>query len=104
MGGFAAILPVFQAIAPVLGSLLGGGSSAPSPAPAPAAPAAAPAPEAPEVSTAADVDQEQPVIDSEAAKIRANKRRESAEQRKLFTLSDEEDDGSVVLTKSLLGD
>lgn len=104
MGGIAAILPVIQAIAPIMGTLLGGGSEPPSPAPAPPPPAPAPAPEAPKVSEAPDVSQEEPVVDTEAAKVRANKRREAAEQRRLFSLSDEQNDGSVVLTKSLLGD
>ena len=104
MAGIASALPLLQAVAPIFGTLLGGGNEPPTPAAPPQAPAPAPAPAAPEVSQAEDVVQEQPAVDKEAAKVRAMKRRESAEQRRLFSLNDEQDDGSVVLTKSLLGD
>jgi hypothetical protein len=101
MGGFAAVAPVFKALAPVVGTLLSGGGSAPAPAPTPAAPAPAPAPVAPEptVKEAA----ESPVIDTEAARVRAVKRRKAAESDRLFALSSE-DDSAVILTKSLLGE
>lgn len=98
MGGVASI---FSAIAPVFSSLLA--PDPPSYSPAPPAPAAAPPPPPPEESSALDVSGEAPVIDSEAAKVRANKRRKAAEDRRLFSLSDEED-SSVILTKSLLGE
>lgn len=112
---------IVSAVAPVASALGGGGGvfgqilgtvlssalapsapSAPTPTAAPAAPSAAPAPEAPTESSAADVAAEEPVIDTEAARVRAAKRRKAAEDEKLFSLSSQDD--SVVLTKSLLGD
>lgn len=100
----AGITSIFTAIAPVLGSLLGGGPSAPTPQAPPPAPAPAAPPPAPTVSTAPEVSGEEPVIDTEAAKVRAQKRRRAAEDEKLFTLSNsEEDSTSTALTKSLLG-
>lgn len=108
MGAFAAIAPIFQAIAPIAGSLLGGGQSfsAPPPAvmpaqqPLPQAPAAVAAPETPKVVTEAAA--EEPVVDTEAARVRAAKRRASAESTRLFNLGSE--DETVVLSKSLLGE
>ena len=98
----AAALPVFKAIAPIFGTLLGGGSSPPAPAPPPPPPPVQPAPPPPEVSTAPDVGEE-PVIDSEAARLRASKRRKAAEDEKLFALSEDSND-AVSLSKSLLGE
>lgn len=75
--------------------------SPPTPAPLPAAPEAAPAPEAP--TTVSEAGQE-PVVDVEAAAVRARKRRsETGDRRRLLGLSGENDD-SVILTKSLLGE
>ena len=101
LGGLTGILPILKAVTPLASSLLssGGGSS---PTPAPATPVPAPAPVAPTVSTAPE-SREEPVVDTEAARIRAQKRRVAAESSRLFQLTDE-DDTSVVLTKSLLGD
>lgn len=101
MGGFAAALPVIQAIAPIAGTLLGGGS-APAPAAPPPPPAPAPAPPAPTVSSAPEAGLETPVVDTEAARVRAAKRRKAAADAQLFSLSDTSE--SSVLTKSLLGD
>ncbi len=100
MGTFG---PIISAIAPILGTLLGGSApQAPQASPAPAAPAAVAPPPAPEVSTAKDVKANAPVIDAEAARVRAQKRRRASEDRRLFSLSTDESD-SVTLTKSLLG-
>jgi hypothetical protein len=102
MGGLAAAATALApAVAPVAGTILssviGGKPSAPSlpPAPAPAAPATAP-----DVATTASPE---PVVDVEAARTRAAKRRAEARQKQLFSLSGESDDDSVVLTKTLLG-
>lgn len=90
--------------APLVGSILSSAMapSAPSPAPAPSAPAAASAPKPPTASDAPDIAGPEAVVDTEAARIRAQKRRTNSEQRKLFSLSSTDDD-SVSLTKSLLG-
>jgi len=101
----AAVVPI---IASVAGSVLSS-ALAPSKPSAPAAiqqaiPQAAPEPEAPEpvVSKAEDLGEE-PVVDTEAARVRAAKRRKSAEDRRLFALG-EDNDETVILTKSLLGE
>lgn len=101
ISGISSISPVLSAVS-TFSTLLGGAPDSPSAAPAPAAPSAVAAPAAPETSSAADV-ASSPVVDTEAARVRAQKRRSSAEQRKLFSLS-EEDSESTVLTKSLLGE
>ena len=104
MSSFSNILPVVQAVAPLASGLLSAGApSAPAASAAPAAPAAVAPPPAPEVSSAPEVKREEPVVDTEAARIRAQKRRKAAEDRRLFALS-EEDSDAVVLTKSLLGE
>lgn len=107
-------------VAPALGALSGGGMGgiftsilgqvvssimapdepspqAPPPPPAPVAEPVAPTP------VVSEVKSEQPVLDTEAARVRATKRRKSAEDRKLFSLS-EEDSAANILTKSILGD
>ncbi len=91
------------AVAIIAGSIIAG-MLAPKPEtpdfPQLAPPTPAEAPEAPEpVVQAAS---EEPVIDSEAARVRATKRRRASEESKLFPLSSTDDD-AVVLTKSLLG-
>lgn len=95
----AGALPVIQAISPVIGSLSGGG--APSASPAPAAPSAAPAPEAPKESTASDVTAKEPVVDQEAARVRAAKRRAESEDT-LYSLNT--DSTATTIAKSLLGE
>ena len=69
----------------------------------PIAPVAAP--QAPQVATAPEITKAEPeaVIDTEAAKVRARKRRTQQEQSNLFSLT-QSDDAAVVLTKSLLGE
>lgn len=74
----------------------------PSPAAPPAPPAAAPAPQAP-TPAITEVKSEQPVVDTEAARVRAAKRRKASEDKKLFSLSSEDTETSVI-TKSILGD
>lgn len=122
MGGF--VPAITSAIAPLSGVVgsggLGGGllgsvfstvakaafssaPDAPSAAPAPQAPAAAVAPEAPPVVSDAPEAAQAAVVDTEAARVRALKRRQEAEGRRLFTLDDEDDESSV-LTKNLLGE
>lgn len=66
----------------------------------PVAPQAAPAPEAP-APVQDNQSKEAPVVDLEAAQVRARKRR--AESESLFNLTKAEDT-SVVITKSLLGE
>jgi len=111
MGAF--IAPVLAAAAaPGAATLLGGlgtvaslvtaSKGAPSSSPAPAAPAALAAPAAPEASVAPEA-QEAPVADTEAARVRAIKRRKASEDTNLFSLSGE-DSSSTTLTKSLLGE
>ena len=74
--------------------------SAPSPAALPAAPAPAEVPKAPAAVTKAGPE---PVIDTEAAGVRARKRRaEAAGKRRLLGLATEDD--SVLLSRSLLGE
>lgn len=104
MGGLVAFAPVIEAIAPIASTLLGGlmSPSAPTPAPLPPAPTPAEAPPVPEVTKAEELGEE-PVVDTEAARVRAAKRRKEASQRQLFNLSNSEDE-SVVLTKNLLGE
>lgn len=104
MGGLVALAPIIEAVAPIASTLLGGLMSPepPAPAPLPPAPTPAEAPPVPEVTKAEDLGEE-PVVDTEAARVRAAKRRKEASQRQLFNLSGTEDE-SVVLTKSLLGD
>ena len=97
---FEGAVGIISAIAPIFGSLFA--PDPPSPAPAPAAPAPAPAPEAPTVSTANDISEE-PVVDTEAARVRAQKRRKAASDQKLFSLSSDDSD-STILSKSLLGE
>lgn len=97
----AGALTVIKAIAPIASSLLGA-RSGPDVSPPPPAPVVQQAPEAPDVATADDIGEE-PVVDTEAARIRAQKRRKTAEERRLFSLT-ETDDTSVILTKSLLGE
>lgn len=99
MAGIAQILPVVTSL---LGAFGGGGPSAPSPAPAPPPPAPAPLPPPPEVSSAPEASSE-PVIDSEAARIRAQKRRQANQDQSLTSLNTEES-SSASLTKSILGD
>lgn len=101
MGGIA-IAPIIASVAgSVLSSAITGGMGGDDGPSLPAVPEAAPVPEAPVVSKAKDV--EEPVVDTDAARVRAAKRRKGAEDRRLFALG-EEDDETVVLTKSLLGD
>lgn len=99
MGGIAAIAPILSAVGSVAGAFLQ--PEPPAPAPPPPAPAPAPAPPPPEESRAQDVATEEAVVDTEAARVRAQKRRKAAEDKKLFAL--EEEDRSTSLTKSLLG-
>ena len=109
MPGIAAIAPVIGALtsaAPAIGAfgtILSAVSSkkAPGGSSAPAVPAAAEAPAAPEVSGADDVDPGQAQVDTEAARVRASKRRKASEGKRLFSL--EQEDDSVTLTKTLLG-
>lgn len=114
----AAIAPIASSLAG--GSALGGGGlfgtilssvasnmfapDTPS-APAPAALPPAPEPQAAPVAPPAveKVATQEPVVDTEAARVRAAKRRKEAGDRRLFSLSKQEDE-SVVLTKSLLGE
>ena len=90
---FEGAVGIISAIAPIFGSLF---------APDPPSPAPAPAPEAPTVSTANDISEE-PVVDTEAARVRAQKRRKAASDQKLFSLSSDDSD-STILSKSLLGE
>ena len=101
MGGVVSLGMIGQLVGAVA-PLLAGGSSAPAPAAPPPPPAVAPAPVAPQVAEASDTVGQEPVVDTEAARVRASKRRKAAEDERLFSLSDSSD--SVVLTKSLLGD
>lgn len=96
-----AVAPIFKAIAPILGSFMGGGGGAPAPAPLPPPPQAAPAPPPPTESTAKEIQGEEPVVDTEAARVRAAKRRAEADKN-LTSLSTTEE--STILTKSLLGE
>ena len=98
MGGIA---PILKLVTPLLSGMMGGGGSAPAPAPLPPPPAPAPAPEPPKESTADDIKGEEPVVDTEAARVRASKRRAAAETN-LTNLSEE--DESTILTKSLLSE
>ncbi len=89
----------------MLTSLMGG-SDAPEPPqmqPPPPIPAPAPAPPPPTESSAKEVGGEETVIDSEAAAIRAGKRRRNAETDNLFDLS-QPADTSTSLSKSILGE
>jgi len=96
-GGLGSLL---GAIVPLIGALAGGGGSQQA---APAAPAPAPPPVPPTVSTAADIGEE-PIVDTEAARVRAQQRRAEAEQEStLFNLS-EESKTAVSLTETLLGE
>lgn len=96
-GGFASIL---GAIVPLIGALAGGGGGGQS---APAAPAPAPAPEAPDTSTAADVGEE-PIVDTEAARVRAQQRRAASLEDDTLTGLSESSKTAVNLTNSLLGE
>jgi len=96
--------PLGSTVAGTLAKVLTGAPKAPASSPAPAAPAAAPAPEAPApVESSAPEAGEAPVVDTEAARIRAAKRRKAASDRNLFDLNDPTQN-SAVLTKSLLGE
>lgn len=88
----------------ILGGLFGGGDDGPSYLPPPPQPTVvqAPTPE-PVVKTVEEVKDEEPIVDTEAARVRASKRRKAAEDRRLFNLGGT-DDETVILTKSLLGD
>jgi hypothetical protein len=104
-------VPLLTSILPtILGSFLA--PEAPQPQQAPAAPQPAPAPIAPQVAPEApapvksevpEISRQEPVIDQEASRVRAVKRRTAAKDRQLFALS-QEDDSATILTKSLLGD
>lgn len=101
MGGVA---EVFSFVAPILGSIFGGEpeqQAAPAPPVYTAATAAAPA--APETSTAAEVATSEPVIDTEAARIRADKRRRATTEaaNALISLSST---SPTTKTTSLLGE
>ena len=102
MAAVAALAPIFQAVAPIFGSLLSGGGGMPSMPQQqvmPQAPAPAPAPQAPEVVSEASAE---PVTDTEAARVRAQKRRASNADKSLFKLGSE--DETTTLSKSLLGE
>ena len=94
---------IASAAAPLIGAISGGGGGASQAAPPPP-PQVSSAPEAPKESTAAEVTANEPVVDQEAARIRAQKRRDaSRDEQDLFSLSDESKDATT-LTKSLLGE
>jgi len=89
----------------MLTSLMGGQDApeAPQMQAPPPVPAVAPAPPPPTESTAKDAGGEEAIIDSEAARIRAQKRRAGSESDNLFALSAPAE-GSATLTKSILGE
>ena len=107
------------ALAPLLTSVLGSVASGfigqafapdppnlPAPAAPPPAPEVVPTPVAPEVvkePTEVAKASEAAVIDTEAARVRATKRRRASQETQLLRLNTEEDD-AVILTKSLLGE
>lgn len=94
---------VLSAVAPIIGNLMSDTSEPPAPAPAPPVPTLAPAPAIPPVaSTAQDVKSQEAIVDTEAAQIRASKRRKNALDTNLFSLTSADNSASV-LTKSLLG-
>ena len=99
-GGLGGIGSILGAVVPLIGAIAGGGGGQQA---APAAPAAAPAPAPPEVSTAADVSEE-PIVDTEAARVRAQQRRSAAEEDETLTGLSESSKTAVNLTNSLLGE
>lgn len=96
--GFGSIIT--SVLGTVLSSALAPKPPSPQAPPAPPAPAPAPTPPA----QVTQVGQEEPVVDTEAARVRATKRRKAAEDRRLFALSESQDDDTVILTKSILGE
>lgn len=98
LGGASGILG--SVVSTVLSSALAPGAPSPAAPPAPPPVQAAPEP-APAVEKVDDA--KEPVVDTEAARIRASKRRKAAEDKQLFALSEDSND-SVILTKSLLGE
>lgn len=100
----AAALPVLKVVAPLFGTLLTSAMAPKPPAvqPLPAPPQVAPPPPTPEVTKAEEVATETPV-DTEAARVRAAKRRKEAEGQNLLSLTPASSDVEV-LTKSLLGE
>ncbi len=107
MGGGGGIIGsiISSVFSTVLSSALAPSApSAPAPAPAPPPPAVEPVPEAPEPANVSELgaDAQVAVVDTEAAKSRAVKRRRAANQKTLFGLSSESDTENV--SKSLLGE
>jgi len=94
----AAAVPFLPAIASVGATLFG---SSKQQAPQLPSPQAAPPPPPPTVSSAPDVQGGSPVLDTEAARQRAQKRRRATEQKKILGLTGE--DSTSKSTKSLLG-
>lgn len=95
----AAAIPIIASVAgAVAGKLL---ESKPDIPDVPTAPQVVQTPEAPE--PVLETQDSEPVIDTEAARVRASKRRKQATDRRLFNLTNR-DDETVVLSKSLLGE
>ena len=95
-----AVTPFIAAIAPIASSLMGSMNQPDNQAP-PAPPAAAPAPVAPSVAKAEDTSGSAPVLDTEAARVRALKRRQASSDNQLIGLSESD---SSTISKSLLGE
>ncbi len=100
-GGAGGLGSILGAIVPLIGAIAGGGGGGQQSAPAP--PPVAPAPAPPEVSTAADV-AEEPIVDTEAARVRAQQRRTAAEDEETLTGLSDASKTAVNLTNSLLGE
>ena len=100
-GGLGVLGSIISAVVPAL--MQSSAPTPPAPAPLPPPPQPAEAPKAPEV--ADTITQPEQVVDTEAARVRAQKRRAEAESRQqLLSLGEQQEDESVTLTKSLLGE